>query len=265
MRGAEMNLKNFSMLFSIVVLCAFWSVQSTHAMFELEEDDTFPHELYRAIQRKDCAGVANESRKLDRQAINVTDRSGKTVLAYAIEVGAPEIVRTLVEMGARVNQKIVDKTPLMLAVECGKLQLVQMLVEFGALCDDYGSILSCAVKSRDFEMVNICLQLPADKASEVRKKVIAGLESQINPYRNWQSRQKRASTGLMHDVIEDYERIKDLICRVEERAAPKKLIARSENRVMPMKENHASAPRPLDLNVSEDPEEDDSSTACTIQ
>jgi len=267
-----MNLNNFRMLFSAVFLCALWSVQSTCAMFELEEDNHFPQKLYEAIQRKDNMGVAKECQKLDRQAINVPDRSGKTALAYAIEADAIEIVRTLVEMGARVNQKVVRKSPLMLAVEGGKIQLVQMLAQFGALCDDYGSTLRCAVKSRNIDMVNVCLGLPAEKASEVRKKAIEMLESYINSYRCWQRRQRRVSTGAMHEVIDDYERIRDLIDTVEKKSAPKTLIAEVENRVPLVGEQHNVAePCLSDVHVLEKPqefeelEEADSNTGCAIQ
>lgn len=272
-----MNLKNFRMLFSMVFLCALWSVQSTCPMFELEEDDKFPHELYRAIQRKDNQLVEAECKKLGRQVINVPDRSGKTVLAYAIEGDAIEIVRTLVTMGARVNQKIVEKSPLMLAVERGKSELVQMLSQFGALCEDYGSILICAVKSRDIEMVNVCLTLDSAKASEVRKKVIKGLESEIQSFREWESRQRRKSTDPMNQVIDDYERIRDLIDTAEQKATPKIVIAQAENRVpapVVVEKHLDSVPRPIDLQAPEklqgleeieESEELDSSTGCTIQ
>lgn len=217
-----MNLKNIRIFISIILGCVLWQSHFIHPMFELEEEDNFPHELYPAMQAKDCNRVERICRKIGPQAINGPDRIGKTVLAYAIEANAVEIVKILLTLGAKVNQKSTEKTPLMLAVERGKLELVQMLINFGAHCDDYETMLLNAIQTRNIGIVKLCLKFHASNASEIRKKVIADLKSRIVSYKQQSKCQWKGKEVSLHEIIDDYEMIRALIIQVEASAIREK-------------------------------------------
>jgi ankyrin repeat protein len=95
-----------------------------------------------------------------------------TALIFAISQGYGEIVHLLLDKGADVNTKIIDKeskytvTPLLLAVYLDKAEIVKMLLEYGADIHarvenrDLGgkTALRIAVKKENLEIIQLLLQ-----------------------------------------------------------------------------------------------------------
>lgn len=127
-------------------------VPTTFTMFELEEENHFPHELLVAMQKKDFEKVARLCETLSKKILNAPDREGKTILIHAIEKGSVLDVCKVLECGADVNKACNGKTPLMYVVKHKRHELVQLFDSFGARDDDY-ALFHHAIRSESPELV----------------------------------------------------------------------------------------------------------------
>lgn len=146
------------MIRRITFLCLFITAQCAYPMFELEEDNHFPHELYQAaIIEKNQQRTARLCEQLGAKIINTPDRDGKTVLGYAIEKAEIDKVSMLLAVGADSNRSTHGKSPLLLAVSKGRHQVVNILCMFRAT-DDTSTLFRQAIEAKSPETIRALVE-----------------------------------------------------------------------------------------------------------
>lgn len=99
--------------------------------------------------------------------INTKNAIGKTALFYAVSSGRENVLRFLIENGAKTKVKDDEgKTPLHIAAGSGKSEIVRVLLENGAKVDyldpEGSTSLHLACSSGDFESVELIVNEGAD-------------------------------------------------------------------------------------------------------
>jgi len=189
-------------------------------MFKLEEEeDSFAHELHEAITRQqDVVRLDSLSDGLDARILNIRDQAGKTLLGYAIETGKHVLVQKLLLERADPNVETHNKSPLMLAILQGTSAIIDQLLLFGAKehdvyelyhqaikkrstaiigslvrsgfdinvrAADNSFVLVDAVLSKNFDLIETCLRLGADREmrDDQGRTVLQYLQELQNPNR----------------------------------------------------------------------------------
>lgn len=129
-------------------------------------DNSYERPLLQAISQSDIEEV-KRLKIVPRNANTKEKKSGLTALHVAVETGNIEIVRMLLDAGARVNAKSKAKqTPLLMIDDDATPELVRLLIERGAsvnVQDDEGeTALMKAAEEDKLEIVKILLEAGAD-------------------------------------------------------------------------------------------------------
>lgn len=132
----------------ITKVLVLWSVAliapCSWAMFKFDEENenVLAHDLYDLSHRPNA------------QVINMPDRAGKTLLAYALEVGSLPIINNLLQEGADPNHPMNGKSPLLYAVQECSHEIVDTLLLFGARDGDAHELFHEAIKRRSKHIIH---------------------------------------------------------------------------------------------------------------
>ncbi len=138
-----------------------WTVMIVFALFSnisLAGGDEFIDSIY----SKDLHTVKIALKELPAYNRDIQLRWG---LKYSIANSTTEIVQTLIEAGAPINERFAYSYPLEVAIDEHNLGMLQLLVDAGADLERSSSrvsILSYALDSGDFKSVKILLRGGAD-------------------------------------------------------------------------------------------------------
>ncbi len=134
----------FQILRSLFLLISLSFAPSLMPMFPLEEEEAhFTHDT-----------SMPDTSMLDSQVINMSDKTGKTLVGYAIETEKVILLETLLLQGADPNAPTHGKMPLMLAVEQNMPEIVDQLLLFGAKDPDVYDLFVAAIKNRSKKIIH---------------------------------------------------------------------------------------------------------------
>ena len=148
--------------FLITIILPIMVVSLCNSAAGQADSDSLDAELIAAAERGDTAGVQQLLQK--GANIEATDKWGSTPLLRAAQNDKPEVVKLLLEKGAKINAG--GGGALLAAVELGNLAMVKLLLDNGAdieAMDGFGeTALLKAVKRRDNDIVKLLLDKGAN-------------------------------------------------------------------------------------------------------
>ena len=133
--------------------------------------------ILKLVKKGDASGVL-KILKQDRRLI-YEKYQGLSLIFYAVTSGQKEVVRTLASMGADVNEASLNESYLVTAVDLNNLSMIKTLLELGARINVPGfSPLHTAAYIEDLELTSFLVESGAELNAIYEEKIDGELKRQ---------------------------------------------------------------------------------------